>query len=67
MMDIVAEIKTTVEPTCEFFDSTLWTKYPDVGGDGTHYSFPEGALVAVPWANKAFEVVKTHYNKITHQ
>jgi len=66
MTDIVATIKATVEPTCEFFDSTLVTAYPATGGDGTHYSFPAGARVAIPWAEKAFAVVKTHYSQIAN-
>lgn len=64
VLDLTATIKETVEPTCEFFDSTQVTEYPAYGGDGTHYSFADGILIGNLWAEKAFEIVKTHYSKI---
>ncbi len=65
---LVATIKKLVEPTCEFVDSTTMTSYPETGGDGTHYSFSNKSFnamkVAREWANKSFETVKAHYDKI---
>ena len=65
MAALVLAIKGTVEPTCEFFDSTQVTDYPLIGGDGTHYSFPVGIPIANSWAEKAFEVVKPHYTRVS--
>lgn len=61
-------IKSIVEPTCEFVDSLPMTAYPAVGGDGIHYSLKfkdaNGDPIAFKWAEKSFETVKAHYEKI---
>ena len=41
---------------CEYFDSTLVTNYPSIGGDGVHYAnTPEHRKVAFNWALQVFE------------
>ena len=47
-----------VTPYCTYFDSTLVTKYPATGGDGTHYWFKEALPMANAWAEAAFAAMK---------
>ncbi|MEI7529926.1 MAG: SGNH/GDSL hydrolase family protein [Elusimicrobiota bacterium] len=47
-----------VTPYCRYFDSTLVTKYPAVGGDGIHYWSKEGTPIAKAWAEAAFAAMK---------
>ena len=44
-----------VADKCKVFDSTKVTKYPETGGDGTHYWFNEGLPIANAWAQKVYD------------
>ena len=44
-----------VADKCKVFDSTLVTKYPETGGDGTHYWFKEGLPIANAWAQDVYD------------
>lgn len=48
-------LERSVSPYCELFWSDLVTNYPENGGDGIHYSGPEGVRQAKIWANSVFE------------
>ena len=48
-------LEISVAPYCDMFWSDSVTKYPETGGDGIHYSGPEGMKQAKIWAEKAFE------------
>ena len=68
-IDSVAKtIREIVEPTCEFVDSLPLTSYPATGGDGIHYSTKfkdkNGDVIAHKWAEKSFEIVKSHFDQI---
>lgn len=54
-------------PYCTYFDSTLVTKYPAEGGDGTHYWFAAGLPIANAWAEAAFLALKPQLDKIQTQ
>ena len=58
---ILGLIKKGVGNDCPIFESHLVTRYPDTGGDGTHYWNGFGTSIAIAWANKAFEAFKTHW------
>jgi len=47
-----------VAGSCKVFDSTKVTKYPETGGDGTHYWFKEGLPIANAWAQSVFDWLK---------
>ncbi|HNW44650.1 MAG TPA: SGNH/GDSL hydrolase family protein [Elusimicrobiales bacterium] len=53
-----------VTPYCEYFDSTLVTKYPAEGGDGVHYWSPAGTPIAKAWAEAAFVAMKPLLDKL---
>ncbi len=63
MPPLVKAIRETVESACSFIDSTTLTTYPLRGGDGVHFSFPEGIPIAHAWADSVFSTIKTHYEK----
>lgn len=58
---ILGLIKEAVGNDCPIFESHLVTKYPETGGDGTHYWNTLGTPIAKSWANKAFEAFKVHW------
>lgn len=39
---------------CTLIDSRKYTQYPDVGGDGLHYSGKVGTSIAKSWADNVF-------------
>lgn len=52
-------IKEAVGNDCPIFESYLVTKYPETGGDGTHYWSAAGTPIAKNWAKLAFEFFTT--------
>lgn len=52
-----------VSNSCETFDSTKVTKYPETGGDGIHYWFKEGLPIADSWAQAVHDWVDTELKK----
>ena len=48
-------IEKAASPYCDLFWSDQVTKYPEVGGDGIHYSGKEGIRQAKIWANAVFD------------
>lgn len=48
-------ITEAVGEQCTLFNSLKVTNYPEVGGDGIHYSFKGGKDIANKWAQEVFE------------
>lgn len=48
-------IKEAVGEQCTLFNSLNVTSYPEVGGDGIHYSFKGGKDIAKKWAEEVFK------------
>ncbi len=53
-------IKEAIGESCPVFESYLVTRYPESGGDGTHYWFSTGTPLAKKWAMDAFLDYKKH-------
>lgn len=47
-------LKEAISDHCPIFESYLVTRYPETGGDGTHYWNTLGTPIAKEWARKAF-------------
>jgi hypothetical protein len=58
---ILRLIRAGVAERCPIFESYRVTKYPETGGDGVHYSFPQGSPIAKAWAKAAFEHFIEHF------
>ena len=55
---VAALIKEAVGEECPVFESHKVTRYPETGGDGTHYWFKEALPLARAWAKSAYEAFK---------
>ncbi len=51
-------LKKMAEQYGTFIDSRNYTRYPETGGDGAHYSGTEGSKVAREWAGQVFNNVQ---------
>ncbi len=54
-------IKKAVGSECPIFESYRFTQYPQIGGDGIHYSFRSNKHLAFEWAKNVFEVFQATY------
>jgi hypothetical protein len=55
--NLLALTQAALGQDCAFIDSTLLTHYPDVGGDGMHYSSPELKPIAVKWGESVNQLL----------
>lgn len=51
-------LKKMAEQYGTFIDSRNYTRYPETGGDGAHYSGTEGSRIAREWAGQVFNNVQ---------
>ncbi|MBF0545431.1 MAG: hypothetical protein HQM08_13405 [Candidatus Riflebacteria bacterium] len=50
-------LRLDVGSSAFFIDSRPFTEYPATGGDGIHYSTPEGTPIARSWAKQVFNLI----------
>jgi hypothetical protein len=56
-------VTQAIASSCEIFVSHETMKYPDLGGDGVHYSFKQGIPIAKKWALDAYDAFEIYYAK----
>jgi hypothetical protein len=56
---LVARLEKLVSARCQWFDSLQFTRYPDTGGDGVHYSTSNMIPIAKEWASQVYQVVES--------
>jgi hypothetical protein len=56
---LVARLEKLVSARCQWFDSLQFTRYPDTGGDGVHYSTSTMIPIAKEWATQVHRVVES--------
>lgn len=56
---LVARLEKLVSSRCQWFDSLQFTRYPDTGGDGVHYSTSSMIPIAKEWASQVYKVVES--------
>ncbi len=56
---LVARLEKLVSARCQWFDSLQFTRYPDTGGDGVHYSTSSMIPIAKEWASQVYKVIES--------
>lgn len=59
---IMGLTKEAIGEECPIFESQLYTRYPETGGDGVHYWNTLGTPIAKAWALKVFEMFNENFN-----